>query len=214
MVRFIPLLLIILLGTSPCRAQMPKLFSEKAFTCATLAEAVNHYVTLGEKTALKDLESAKLNWDEDFRDGFSRNERVGWVCRVLFQPKKKEPLRGPLYGGHHLPWNSMPLTSWPLYPVASSGSTHFVLSEGYSLAGKPERPKDYLDYCRTKGKFRTESVPTPTKLQALKDLEKLRRSAAWTAIKWKDSGQGFSYMMSEDWCWAFIKAQVERMPDK
>src|SRR5262245_9647231 len=116
--RFIPLIVILFLGASPCRAQLPKLFREKSFTCATLAEAVNHYVALGEKSALKELDSTTLDWGKDYDAGFSRNERVGWVCRVLFQSKEKESLRGPSYGGHDLPYNSMPLTNWPLYPVA------------------------------------------------------------------------------------------------
>ena len=34
-------------------------------------------------------------------------ERIAWVCRILFQPKGKEPLRGPGYGGLSLPRNSM-----------------------------------------------------------------------------------------------------------
>jgi hypothetical protein len=190
------------------------LFREKAFSCATLAEAVNHYIGLGEKPALKALESEILDWDADYKNGFSRNERIGWVCRILFQPKGKEPLRGPAFGGHHLPWNSMPLTKWPLHPVACSGSTYFVLSEGYSLDGRAEDPKEYLHYCRTEGKFRTERIPVPTKLQALKDLGQLRQSEAWKAIKWKDSGQGFSYTMSEEWIWIFIQKQAEKTPEK
>jgi hypothetical protein len=212
------LLLLAILTASPCRADVPKLFTDKQFTCATLAEAANHYIALGEKAALEQLESLTLDRDADFRHlrkrAFSRNERIGWVCRILFQPRGKEPLRPPAFGAHFLPDRSMPLAKWPLYPVVASGSTHFVLSEGYLLAGEPEQPKDYLRYCRSKGRFRTERVPTPTKRQALKDLEKLRKSGAWKAIKWKDSGPGFSYTYSEEWVWGFIKAQAEKMPDK
>jgi hypothetical protein len=119
-----------------------------------------------------------------------------------------------MFGGHRLPWNSMPLTAWPLYPVARSGSTYFVLSEGYDLGGVPEDPKAYLKHCQTKGKFRSERIPTPTRSQALKDLEQLRQTEAWKAIKWKDSGQGFSYTMSEESIWTFIKAQAEKTPEK
>lgn len=212
MTRFMPL--VVVLFATPCRAEMPKLFREGAFTCATLAEAADHYVALGEEVAIKELESLIVDWLTDFKGDFSRNERIGWVCRILFQPKGKTPLRPPGFGGHRLPWNSMPLTRWPLYPVAVSGKSFFVLSEGYNLGGSPEDPRHYLKYCRTNGRFRTERVPKPSRLQALKDLGKLHRSEGWKAIKWEDSGQGFSYAFREDSAWSFIKAQAEKMPAK
>ena len=208
--------IVALAGANPSRTPAPKLFREKAFSCATLAEAVNHFVGLGEKAAIKKLESQVLDWhaDADFKLGFSTNERIGWVCRILFQPKGNEPLRDPAFGGLSLPSNSMPFTRWPLYPLARSGSTYFVLSEGYWLAGWPEDPKEYLKYCRTEGKFRTERIQVPTRRQALKDLEQLRQSEAWKAIKWRDSGPGFSTEISEDWIWGFIKAQADLTPEK
>ena len=214
MARCILPLVVILVSAAPCRAQPPKLFRDKHFTCATLADAANHFIALGERAAVKELDSLILDWDTDFQGEFSRNERIGWVCRILFGPKEKEPLRAPAYGGHHLPYNTMPLSNWPLYPVARSGSTYFVLSEGYTLAGKPEDPKEYLTYCRRTGRFRKEHVPTPTRSRALKDLEKLRQSEAWKAIKWRDSGPGFSTEISEDWIWGFIKAQADLTPEK
>jgi hypothetical protein len=48
----------------------------------------------------------------------------------------------------------------------------------------------------------------------MKDLERLRKSEAWKAIKWKDKGQGFEYTISEDWVWVFIKKQAESIPEK
>src|SRR5262249_19046755 len=79
-------------ASAPSKARLPALFREKAFTCATLAEAVNHYVDLGEEAANKELES--LTSDRITRDdqvsatgGFSRKERISWGCRILFQPK-------------------------------------------------------------------------------------------------------------------------------
>jgi hypothetical protein len=213
-------LLLVVVAATPCQAEPPKLFRQRSFTCVTLAEAVNHYVALGEEKAAKELESLISDWGTDWdrrstqKGRFSINERVSWVCRILFIPRGKEPLRAPYYGALSLPHNSMPLASWPLYPVAASGSTYFVLSEGYSLAGKAEDPKEYLKYCRANGKFRKEAVPIPTRAQALKDLEKLRQSEAWKAIKWKDSGPGFSYEIDEDWHWKPIKSQAEKIPEK
>ena len=45
------------IATTPCKSETPKLFREKSFTCVTLAEAVNNYVTMGEEAALKELDS-------------------------------------------------------------------------------------------------------------------------------------------------------------
>src|SRR5262245_35377670 len=82
--------------STPGKAKIPLLFRERSFTCATLAEAVNHYVDLGEEAAIKELES--LSSDRITSDdvlsatgSFSRAERIAWVCRILFQPKGKEP---------------------------------------------------------------------------------------------------------------------------
>jgi hypothetical protein len=209
MSRFIITAIATIIATGSCQGEVPKLFREKSFTCVTLAEAVNHYIALREEASVKELES--LVSDDPFSD---KSLRMTWVCRILFQPKGDEPLRGPGYGEVWLPWNSMPLKSWPLFPLAASGSSYFVLSQRYTLAGIAEKPKDYLKYCRANGRFRKDAVPIPSKAQALKDLEQLRQSKAWKAIKWKDSGLGWSYYWSEDWIWEFIKQQAEGIPQE
>jgi RNA polymerase sigma factor (sigma-70 family) len=193
--------------------EVPKLFREKSFTCVTLAEAVNHYVALGEEASVKELESLVSDDTGDIFSDMNLARRMSWVCRILFQPKEDEPLRGPGYGAVSLPWNSMPLKKWPLFPLAASGSSYFVLSELYTLGGIAEKPKAYLKYCRANGQFRKEAIPIPSKAQALKDLEQLRQSKAWKAIKWKDSGKGWSYYYSEDWIWEYIKKQAEEIPE-
>lgn len=83
------------------------------------------------------------------------------------------------------------------------------MSEGYLLAGVPEDPRAYIDYCRTNGVFRKTKVTVPTKTQALKDAAALRKSKAWTDIKWTDSGQNWSYTMDEGWAWEFIQKQAD-----
>jgi hypothetical protein len=218
MARFVLVAIATFIAATPCQAEIPKLFREKEFTCVTLAEAVNQYIGLGEEAAAKEFDSIVPDQKSEFKlsgeSGFTLKTRVAWVCRIVFQPKENEPLRPPLYGALRLPWNSMPLKSWPLYPISASGSTYFVLSEGYTLAGKAENPKEYLKYCRAEGRFRKQPVPIPSRAQAMKDLERLRKSEAWKAIKWKDKGQGFEYTISEDWVWDFIKKQAESIPEK
>src|SRR5258708_26076264 len=91
MTRFFILLIVMTLGIG--RAEVPKLFSEKAFTCATLADAVNHFVGIGEDASVKELqelalvEATEAEQNRGFNTrGFSVNERIGWVCRILFEP--------------------------------------------------------------------------------------------------------------------------------
>ena len=208
------LALFLCLLSSISGAEIPKLLRERSFVATDLAAAVNHFIALGEEATVRELSA--LAPDHDFnRDivakGFSVPERVGWVCRILFEPKGDKPLRGPGYGGHSLPHLTMPTSSWPLYPVAASGDSFFVLSEGYILAGVAEDPKQYLVYCRAEGTFRKNPVPVPTRDQARKDVALLHESAVWKAIKWKDSGAGSTYTMSEDWIWRFIQAQADEI---
>jgi hypothetical protein len=195
----------------------PRLFQEKNFTAATFAEAVNHFVSLGEDSAVQELQGLVLDHSADFtvhsNGQWSVNERIGWMCRVLFEAKANEPLRPPAFGAlNELPYNTMPLKNWPLYPIALSGSTYFVLSEGYSLGGVPEDPKRYIEYCRQIGVFREKPVIVPTRAQALKDAAAMRESVAWKAIKWTDSGEGWSYTLGGRSQWAYIQAQAEDIP--
>jgi hypothetical protein len=54
--------------------EVPELFREKAFTCATLAAAVNRYIALGEEGAVPELQTLADD-DTDIVRGFSLNER-------------------------------------------------------------------------------------------------------------------------------------------
>src|SRR5882724_11592246 len=95
MTRLFILLVVMTLGV--CRAEVPKLFCEQAFNCATLADAVNHFTGLGKDSAVKELNQlALMEADEKEKNrgfntrGFSIKERNGWVCRILFEPKPDE----------------------------------------------------------------------------------------------------------------------------
>src|SRR5260221_14680806 len=92
--------------------EVPKLFSQKSFTSANIAEAVNRYVAIGEAASAKEME--QLAAQENAEDGgvlgkgFSVNERIGWVCRILYEPKGHSPLRAPKFGVLSLPEKTMP----------------------------------------------------------------------------------------------------------
>ena len=187
-----------------------QLLNSPDFTCADIARAVNYYVDLGEEETLREFHAlARKDVDIGRPD---INERIGWLCRILYQPDGK-PLRPPMLGSLTLPHDQMPLDKWPLYPVAQSGGTYCVLSEGYSLAGFPEPMADYFSYCKTNGAFRTERVNVPNRKAAVQDVSAIRSSERWTTIKWSNAGQGFSYTISEPWIWGRILAQAESMKE-
>jgi hypothetical protein len=214
----------VLLTLAASSGDTPLLFREPSFNAATLAMAVNHFVAVGEDATVKKL--AALGEVGDFLefppaakplpDGraawLSISERIGWVCRILFTPKAREPLRPPMYGALLLPYKSMPLARWPLFPVAHSGRTYFVLSQGYSIGGHPESSLEYVAYCRKNGIFRTTRVPVPTREQALGDAAALRRSEAWKALRWPNSSPQESPKSTDTLIGAFIQAQAERIP--
>lgn len=213
-----PILILILFMTnvSVCSANAPALFRQQAFNAATLAMAVNHFVDIGEEATVKELDTLAATGDVVHRNGgiFNIHERIGWVCRVLFAPKGQKPLRPPMYGALVLPYASMPLERWPLFPVVLSGNTYFVLSEGYFVAGHPEPATGYVAYCRENGIFRTTPVQVPTREQALKDAVALHQSGAWKAMKWRESSPADNEDYWGKVTWKFIQAQAESIPTK
>jgi hypothetical protein len=198
-------------------AEIPKLFSQKNFTSANIAEAVNRYVAIGEASSLKELQqlaAQDISANDNFLSkGFNVKERVGWVCRILYEPKGRSRLRAPEFGELALPEKSMPAEKWPLYPLALSGSTFVVLKQGYTADGTPEEVAHYLKYCKNNGVFRKTPVEVPTKGQAETDIANLRQSAEWQAIEWRNN-DGFSYPMGEQLTWAFIKGQTKTIADE
>ena len=194
--------------------EVPTLFRKEEFTAADLAEAVNSFVVLGENEAVRQLIRLAPSRFEPGKEGLGLDfpDRVGWVLRILFLPKKTQALREPRYGSRGLPYLTMPLTRWPLYPVVTSGDSFFVLGGVSMLGGQAEDPKEYLKYCQREGRFRTQPVPAPTREQALKDVLALRQSDVWRTIKWKDSAPGRSYTMHEGTVWDYLKAQADSIP--
>src|SRR5260221_2502354 len=79
--------------------EVPKLFSQKSFTSANIAEAVNRYVAIGEAASAKEME--QLAAQENAEDGrvlgkvLNVNERIGWWCRIPYGPNVHSPVRAP-----------------------------------------------------------------------------------------------------------------------
>jgi len=183
-------------GPRTSQGETPELFRKEAFTRATFAEAVNYFAGMGEDRALKELNrvaSARGNY----------SGRITWVCRVLFDPKGKEPLREPAFGWDEDRPNGMSMRDWPRYPVVVSGSSCFVFNQSYTIFGYPEPLHDYVDYCRQAGVFRKTLLPVPTREQSIKDENALQKTWAWKYLKWFDKEGPYPEMLGT------IKEQAE-----
>ncbi len=192
--------------------EIPLLFRQHSFTSATLAEAVNYYVAIGEDASIKQLSA--LAKPGDNRYGVYADQRIEWVCRILFQPQGGQPLRDQELGGPwDLPQSSMPSSDWPLFPLVASGSSYFVLSQSYfydAMGQGPETTAAYLEYCRQNGNFRRDPIPVPTRFQALHDLATLKKSHLWQKLPWnKPNGKANYPEMS---VWGYMKDQALNIP--
>jgi hypothetical protein len=204
------LIVLSLMALQQCSAEVPKLLQQEQFSAADLAEAVNHFVGVGEAEAVNELNA--LASTETNGDNRRITYRIGCVCRILFLPKIKQPLLPPRFGALE-DLGSFGMDSsigdiikvWPLYPVVLAGRSYFVLGEHYALGGRGENPKAYISYCQANGVFRTKSVMVPTRARAIKDAAAFRRSKAWKAVKWEGYG-------SEEESWKFIQNQAESIP--
>jgi hypothetical protein len=215
-----------------CQAEIPKLLTQRAFNSASLAEAANHFIAIGEQATFNELEAFiaedSTHTNYRFSRGYNVEERIAWIFRIIYEPQEPIPmhiaktgawipgiiipLRAPNFGWLQIPDASMPAEKWPLYPLAFSGSTYIVLKERYTPKGVPETINHYMEYCKDNGVFRKTPVAVPTREQALKDMDQLRQSTSWQAIKWVNNG-GIGFPHGEEWTWDYIQSQAHTIPE-
>jgi hypothetical protein len=199
--------------TITSRADGPRLFDQREFNCADFAQSVNYYVDLGETAATADFAMRESGHEKYDRRGFDLTERICMLCRVLYEPKAAQPLRDAMIGALGLPYMSIQASKWPLFPIATSGKTYFVLSEGRNLVGLAEPLTAYLKYCAEAGRFRITKLKVPTRAEAIDDANHLHSSETWKSLKWKWQGSpGNSYALSEDRTWEYIVRQANAIP--
>jgi len=163
-------------------------------------------------SALKRVGNAKWDFPEDYE----MDQKVCHLCRLVFVPQTGgKPLRAPRLGAPELlPLHSMRDADWPFMPFAIVQNVPLSMTLGYSLEGVPERAADYITYCMSNGTFRTQSFPMPSSTTASNALHEVLASPAWKALKWKDSGVGWSYTLSEDYTKEMVWKQVGNMTNK
>ncbi|MEZ0257131.1 MAG: hypothetical protein ACAI37_17745 [Chthoniobacter sp.] len=178
---------------------MPELFRSPEVNPIIFAEAVNHFVAMGEKRAVSEL----MNYD---------SERVCWVCRLLFFSRKGKPLLDmpKTNGPWKAPYNEIPDFDFPWFPVATVGHSSFVLVKATEFGGIKEPVKTFLARYEATGVFRTKPIPVPTRAEVQADAEQLRKSSNWLDIPWgkvgpsEDDGKA-----AEAEAWKSIKAQAD-----
>jgi len=195
---------VVALHAQVCFAATPRLFTERAVSPERIAEAVNHFVELGEEAADAELRHLHATLKPDPTGWIDANERLLWVCRVLYDPKAGELIPMPALGAPPWPFRELPDGHWPQHPIARSGSSYFVLC-GHELDGVPEQLPGYLDGCRRRGTFRMKNVPVPTRDQTLEDAASLRRSQAWREMNWPQTPAGAP---DDEWLRRFIEEQA------
>jgi hypothetical protein len=186
------------------QAQVPDvLFAPQKLSCRDWTEVANYYIDLGEDKAVDSLVQETISHPKN-----KVNTRVCLICRILFQPKGKHPLRPPALGDLSLPRMTMPLSSWPEFPLVQQDGVWFVLDENYKQEGVPERAGLYIDYCRKNGRFRIEKLAVPTAQQAVDAVKSLQASKRWMAIRWSDSDLHTSYTYDRTWTADLLRSQT------
>ena len=154
--------------------------SQNRLSSSAFLGAANELIALREKEAIRVLRGELAAATEYSKESF----RVYMACRVLFTPKGKEPLRRARFGKSGLPEESMPMNSWPMFPIVQSNSSFFMFVEDYEGTGIPERLSSYLDYCVEQGAFRTQPLPVPAREECERNLKTLLESMSWNRIRW------------------------------
>ena len=182
--------------------------------CYALARVANRFIALGEERALEGMASLVRGKEQERLHRYDQAIQIGWICRLIFESRSDGPLRAPMYGQLDLPWHSMPISKWPYFPLAESDGLFFVLSSGYLVAGHPEDPVDYINYCRESGSFRVTRIKIPSESEAEAALDSLLSSEIWLNIKWKDEkwypgGGGWFHDLSPESTIAYLRRQTK-----
>ncbi len=180
------------------------------------AECANALIQTGRVSACEQLNQlAHKQWG-DIGQQEKVNRNICLLCRLVFANRSSsEFLRGPRLGAlGQVPYESMDAEAWPYLPFAITNQVPLSVTSGFMLAGVSERAGSYLSYCASNGVFRTTLFPVPTEASTSNALHQVLSSSAWKALKWKDSGLGWSIDLDENNTKEMLWKQVENIPNK
>jgi hypothetical protein len=177
--------------------------------------SANTLISAGQSLACAALEKVAKT-KRGFPEDYDVDQKICHLCRLVFMPKSStEILRAPMLGAPFLlALHSMNASDWPHMPFAIVDDVPLSMTLGYTLAGRAERSEYYLAYCISNGVFRIKPFAGPTSNTASNALNKILKSPAWKALKWKDSGVGWSYTLSEDYAKEMLWKQIKNIVNK
>jgi|ERR1043166_1706068 hypothetical protein len=179
-------------------------------------ECANTLIMAGRDAACDQLRKLANTNREAVQDQEQMGQGMCFLCRLVFLTRnQEEPLRAPRLGAMKgLPYESMRAEDWPFLPFAITNGVPLSMTLGYALAGRPEPAGDYLTYCVSNGVFRTNTFPPSSTTSASNTLTQILTSPAWRALKWEDSGLGWSYSLDEGYAREMLWQQVENMTNQ
>jgi hypothetical protein len=105
-------------------------------------------------------------------------EEVFVLCRMLFVSRRKSEFRRPMIGGAVFLADTS-YADWPLEPVELVDGVPFIITWGYDLAGHPEAPESYLEYCMANCDWSTLRYRERNRSELHAALAKLLGSSKW-----------------------------------
>src|ERR1017187_1962545 len=222
--RFLPLLAAAL-AVLPARAETNSIedavlrfpeISAWGFHPDIAVESANALVLAGRDSACAHLRQLAAKRWETIHQQEEANQNICLLSRLVFVASSPSAsLRAPRLGAlSGVPYESMSADAWPYLPFAITNEVPLSVTLGYNLGGFAERAVNYLTYCVSNGVFRTTPFPPPTPASASNALNQIFVSPAWKALKWKDSGLGWSYTLDEGYAKEMLWKQVENMANK
>src|SRR6266850_2022649 len=100
------------------------------------------------------------------------------LCRMLFTNRGPSEFRRPQIGGaRFIAGTDYP--DWPLEPIELVEGYPFLITQGYTVAGVPERADTYVNYCVTNCDWSTFRFHEPTPQQKRDALASIVASSKW-----------------------------------
>jgi len=100
------------------------------------------------------------------------------LCKMLFQKKESKDFRRPLIGAASFFANT-DYIDWEKEPIEIIDGVPFLITRGYSLAGKAETALMYIEYCEKNCDWNEFIYTTKTYSEIENALEKILKSSKW-----------------------------------
>ena len=145
-------------------------FEDGTFKSAPYIRAAAALQALGRKRACRQM----MAWAKRDRNA----EQLFVLCRMLFTRRGASEFRRPMIGGAVFLAGTT-YNDWRLEPIELVDGVPFVIVRGHMLAGQPESPESYFEYCMANCDWSTFQYREQTPSQMRAALAKLLASPKW-----------------------------------